>query len=242
MIRVTRLAEPAVLGEKKAEWQAKYDARRAKTPKARPESKQYAHPSVVETLAAMSHGKCFYCEGQGKLTVDHYIEVAERGDLAFRWDNLYLACDGCQTKIPNTSLPAADCVDPCDPATDPSDHLDFQAEYITFRTPRGEATIKKYRLKRDLLVSERRRMLREFDAELRRISETKGWRDMSSSERQALLRYGQSDSPFSLMFKALLSDLRISGPPDLRISGPPISEGRRGEVTDGGPTGRHAGE
>ncbi len=209
MIRVTRLAEPAVLAEKKTEWQSRYDARRAKIPTARPESKQYAHPRIVETLESMSHRKCFYCESQGKLTVDHHIEVAERGDLAFRWDNLYLACDGCQKKIPNTSLPVTDCVDPCDPATDPSDHLEFDAEYVTFRTPRGEATIKKYRLERGPLVSERRRMLREFDADLRRISETKGWRDMTPSERQHLLGYARSDSPFSSMFSALLADLHI---------------------------------
>ena len=112
------------------------------------------------------HGKCFYCEGEGKMTVDHYIEVAERGDLAFAWINLYLACEGCQAKVPNTSIPVTDCVDPCDPATNPADHLKFEDEYITFLTPRGEQTIKKYRLKRDPLVSERRRMLQRFNADL----------------------------------------------------------------------------
>jgi DNA repair ATPase RecN len=49
--------------EKKAEWQASYEARRAANPKARPESKQYAHQQIVGTLEAMSHKKCFYCEG-----------------------------------------------------------------------------------------------------------------------------------------------------------------------------------
>jgi hypothetical protein len=210
MIHVRRLGEPAIFTEKKAEWQAKYDERRAANPKARPEQKQYAHRQVVETLEVMSHRKCFYCEGEGKMTVDHYIEVAERGDLAFTWENLYLACDGCQAKVPNTSIPVIDCVDPCDPATDPADHLKFEAEFISFRTPRGEQTIKKYRLKRELLVSERRRMLQRFNAELIKIGETGGWRTMSPVNRQRLVRYRRQDSPFSLMFGAYLDELQIA--------------------------------
>jgi hypothetical protein len=204
VIHVRRLGEPAILAEKKAEWQASYDARRTASPKARPESKQYAHQQIVGTLEAMSHKKCFYCEGDGKMTVDHHIEVAERSDLAFTWENLYLACDGCQSKIPNRSIPVTACVDPCDPATNPADHLRFDAEYISSRTDRGEETIKKYRLKRDPLVSDRRRMLRLFYEELTKISETKGWRTMSSEERQRFLRYRRPDGAFSLMFAALL--------------------------------------
>jgi hypothetical protein len=210
VIGVTRLGEPAILVEKKTEWQAKYAVRRAASPKARPEQKQYAHRQIVETLEAMSHRKCFYCESDGKMTVDHYIEVAERGDLAFTWENLYLACEGCQAKLPNTSIPVAECIDPCDPATNPADHLRFDAEYITFVTPRGEKTIKKYRLKREMLVSERRRMLRLFDAELRDIGKTIPWPSMGAADRRRLLRYSQPDSPFSLMFNAYLDKLEIT--------------------------------
>ena len=210
MIHVRRLGEPAMLTKKKAEWQAKYDQRRAANPKLRPEHNTYAHDEVVETLEAMSHRKCFYCESEGNLTVDHYVDVAERGDLAFTWENLYLACDGCQRKVPNRSIPVTDCVDPCDPATNPADHLKFEAEIISFRTPRGEETIKKYRLKRAQLDSERRRMLQRFNDDLIEISETHGWRAMSPAERQRLLRYRQPDSPFSLMFAAYLDRLKIA--------------------------------
>ena len=126
MIPVKRLGQPGILAQKKVEWQAKYDLRRAANPKERPASKQYAHPDVVATLESMSHRKCFYCEGEGKMTVDHYVEVAERGDLAFTWKNLYLACDGCQNKVPNKSIPVTNCVDPCDLATDPAGTVTFQ--------------------------------------------------------------------------------------------------------------------
>jgi hypothetical protein len=204
MIRVKRLDEPSILAEKKAEWQARYEAKAVASPGARPESKQYAHPQIVDTLHAMSHGKCFYCEAPGKMTVDHYIEVAERRDLAFHWENLYLACDGCQAKLPNTSIPAAACVDPCDGATDPAEHLAFDAELISWRTPEGEQTIKKYRLKRLRLESERRRRLQEFNTELLEILKTKAMRELSAVELLRLRRYGRADAPFSLMLSAYL--------------------------------------
>ena len=205
MIPLRRLSEPAVLAEKRDEWQAKYDERRSANPKVRPESKQYAHRQVVETLEAMSHGKCFYCEGQGTLEVDHYIEVAERGDLVFAWENLYLACKDCQRKMPNASISVTDCVDPCDPAIDPAEHLQFDAEFISFRTLRGELTIKKYCLKRKLLESDRRRMLQRFNTDLLEIGKTKPWPTMDAAERERLIHYGRADGVFSLMFRAYLS-------------------------------------
>ncbi|MFT3769238.1 MAG: HNH endonuclease [Minicystis sp.] len=195
-----RLGEPRILAEKKAEWQKSYDEKRAANP--RPESKQYAHKEIVDTLKTMSHGKCFYCEGDGPMTVDHYIEVAERGDLAFTWENLYLACKHCQKKVRNSSIPVTDCVDPCDPATDPADHLKFEAEIISWRTPRGEQTVKKYRLK--LLDNDRIRLLRQFDQELKDIGRTKPWPQMSAAEREQLRRYAKDDMPFSAMFRAYL--------------------------------------
>lgn len=196
-----RLGEPRVLAERRARWQATYDQKRARTPGARPESRQYAHPDVVDTLKAMSHGKCFYCEGLGT-SVDHHVEIAERGDLAFTWTNLYLACDHCQKKVPNTSIPVGACVDPCDADTDPADHLEFVGELISHRTPKGEETIKKYRLKQ--LDNERRRHLQRFTEELIEIGKTKPWPEMSAVERERLRRYAREDAPFSMMFRAFL--------------------------------------
>ena len=106
--------------------------------------------------------------------------------------------------MPNTSIPASECADPCDDAQDPAEHLAFDMEFVSWRTPRGEQTIKKYRLKRDLLESERRRRLREFDRELVEIGRTKPWPQMNAAERERLLRYGQADAPFSQMLSAYL--------------------------------------
>jgi hypothetical protein len=202
VIRVERLAEPEVLAEKKAEWLAAYVAKLASKPRARPESKQYAHKSIVETLTTMSHGKCFYCEAPGARTVDHHIEVVEHPDLAFTWDNLYLACDYCQNKEPNRSIPVVACVDPCDRAADPADHLEFKAEIISYRTERGSQTIKKYRLKRPLLDLARARELRRFLEEA--VAIAKPWPSMTAAEQERLLSFAREDAPFSLMFRSYL--------------------------------------
>ena len=80
MIPIAREAEPEILREKNAEWLTKFVASGNK----RPPSKQYAHAQVVTTLHAMSHGKCFYCESKGPLSVDHYIECVSTGATTFR--------------------------------------------------------------------------------------------------------------------------------------------------------------
>ncbi len=209
MSALRRLPAPEVLAEKAVDWQRAYDAQLASRPGTRPPSGKYANPDIVATLRAMIHEKCFYREGEGPFSVDHYLELAERRDLAFSWENLYLSCAGCQGKQPNTAIPAASCVDPCDQATAPSEHLAFNKEMVTFASPRGAQTIRKYGLNRPLLVSERRRLLQRFADDLFGMTETKGRRELTADEQAKLVRYGQSDGFFSLMFQRHLRDLGL---------------------------------
>jgi hypothetical protein len=151
----------------------------------------------------MSHNKCFYCENEGT-SVDHYTEVAERGDLVFTWENLYLSCDDCQNKIPNTSIPVTDCVDPCRIEDPPEDHLMFESEYVRYRTPKGEQTVKKYKLNRELLVSQRRKMLQTISETILSMCKSKGTDDFNASERAKLRQFAQSDHLFSMLCTAYL--------------------------------------
>lgn len=213
MIPIQRLDEPEVLRKNKARWCAAFLERRAKSPEQKPSSSQYAHAQVVSTLEAMSHHKCFYCEQKTKETtceVDHHVEVAERPDLAFEWTNLYLSCPVCNSrKQPNRSIPIADCLDPCDPAVDPSAHLDFDDELIRARagSSRGLATIKKYKLDRDDLDLKRARQLKLLlkaiiEIKARMIAE--GRKTMTERELELLRSFAQPDFPFSLMFSVYL--------------------------------------
>jgi hypothetical protein len=204
VIRVDRLGEPHILQEKKATWTADFVA----NTKARPDTSKYRHREIVDTLRSMSHDKCFYCEvREGRLTVDHHIEVGERRDLAFEWTNLYLACDKCQSKGPNRSIPVADCVDPCDAAITPEDHVSFVDERAKHRSARGEKTIKKYRLNHPERLLQRRGQLVLFMHVLDRIRQAQiadDGRAMTSGELDELRRFSDPAEPFSLMFSHLL--------------------------------------
>ena len=209
MIRVAREPEPAILAQKKADWLQKFLARKKEKPAERPPSAQYAHKTIVGTLRAMSHAKCFYCETKGTLEVDHYIEVAEDPTLAFEWHNLYLSCKPCNSKATNQAIPAADCVDPCDSSCDPGEHLEFVGEELRYRTERGNATIRKYRLADG--VGERRRVLQTIANMILALTKTKGRDALGVDERARLWRtFAHDDAEFALMARAYLRALDLS--------------------------------
>jgi uncharacterized protein (TIGR02646 family) len=157
VISITRLPEPARLTENKEKWLAAYLERRQNKPGLRPNSRQYGHAEIRSVLEAMSFNKCFYCERKLDETgsqVDHYIEVAENPALAFHWRNLYLSCPDCnRKKLPNTTIPVSDCLDPCDPSENPMEHLTFDREIIRPKigSLKGSQTVQKYRLDRENL-------------------------------------------------------------------------------------------
>jgi hypothetical protein len=194
-----RESEPEILRKKKAPWLTNFLG----SGKKRPEAKQYAHAQVVTALRAMSHGKCFYCESKGPLTVDHYIEVSENKTLAFEWSNLYLACAPCQRKATNLAIPASTCVDPCDANVTPEEHLEFFDEEVSYKTERGKQTIQKYRLAAG--VSERRRVLRNIDKEIRALTKRKGWQQLDEEEKTRLWRrFAHDTAEYAMMARAYL--------------------------------------
>jgi hypothetical protein len=157
MIHVQRLPEPEILKNKKDEWTKAFLGKRAKNLSHRPSSSQYAHQKIRDTLGAMSFHKCFYCEckvGVGKdgnPEVDHHIEVSEKPESAFEWNNLYLSCQDCNRgKLEHSQIPVSECLDPCDLAENPADHLTFDDEFIRSNAGsfKGMKTIQKYKLDR----------------------------------------------------------------------------------------------
>lgn len=218
MIRLARFAaEPRVLAEKKAEWLAAYKLVLVKDPRKRPPSSQYAHKEVVDAPERMSFHKCFYCEQSTKESsreIDHFIEVAEDPDGAFVWTNLYLACTKCNDKLPNRTVPVADCLDPCDPAMDSRAHLTFEREAIRPRSgsARGRETIRKYKLDRADLDLKRSRMLHlltETVIGIGRKMNSDGRQVMTHDEKEVLQSFRQPEHPFSLMFIVYLEHLSL---------------------------------
>ena len=213
MIQLRRLPCPGILERKYETWTEKYLARREEDPGKRPESRQYAHPEIKDTLAAMSSGKCFYCEsklGEDEYEVDHHIEIAEDPGRAFDWNNLYLACNGCQNKLPGKTIAVVECLDPCNLEVAPADHLGFEDEVIVPKnaSPQGRRTIAKYKLGRGDLELKRIRQLKRFHArldEIRRSQIADGGRRLTADERARLRRFAAPEHSYSLMFQCYLT-------------------------------------
>jgi hypothetical protein len=147
--------------------------------------------------------------------VEHYIEVAEKPELVFTWENLYLSCSECNGgKLPNTTIPVSDCLDPCDPSNDPADHLKFDDEQIISKanSQRGQRTIQKYRLNRDDLDHRRLKQLKQFYKLLDVVRQNQireGRQTLTNQEKEALSIFKQPEHAFSLMFSIYLANLGL---------------------------------
>ena len=213
MRHIERLPKPAILDERSERWRDAF----VNSERGRPDNSKYAHPQVRESLNAMSFRKCFYCERKlgNAQEIDHFIEVAERRDLAYEWDNLYLACDNCNDKTPNRSIPVTEVFDPCRHSdTEIQQHLTFEEKVIRARNDSGlgRKTIQKYKLDTVQQDYVRSQAIKRFQQLLIQIQQNmiREKRSMSEREKEALLSFRQRDRSFSLMFTVLLERHQIT--------------------------------
>lgn len=206
---IKRFEKPEILQKKEKEWTEAFLA----SDKTRPDNSKYAHKDIVKILKSMSFHKCFYCETSIKGTykeIDHYIEVAERKDLAYNWENLYLACSNCNDKIPNKSISVTDTLNPClHTDTEIEACLSFENETIRAinNTQLGLKTIQKFHLDTESLDALRSKQLHYFKDILIEIKENQikeNRKKLTDKEIESLKTFAQEDSSFSLMFKILL--------------------------------------
>jgi HNH endonuclease len=210
-----RLPKPAILEQKEMEWVAAF---LASTEKKRPDNSKYGHKSIREQLNSMSFHKCFYCECKLKgvpSEIDHYVEVAERRDLAFAWENLFMACTNCNNKIANRIISILDALNPSwHTDAEIEQHLMFHDESITAKngSTLGLKTIQKFRLDSDLLDRQRSRQLHLFKDVMIAIIQNQiktGRSTMTNAEIESLRHFAQADQSFSLLFRLLLEKYNI---------------------------------
>jgi hypothetical protein len=211
---VKRLPTPQILAQRGAQWTQDFLG----STKSRPDGSKYAHAQIRSTLDSMSFHKCFYCEQKLKgrpKEIDHHIEVSERRDLAYDWDNLYLACDNCNNKLDNLSIPISQALNPCkDSDADIEIHITFEKDVIRPKngSAKGLITIQKYKLDTELLDYVRSRQIQKFTDLLLAIYRQQiqeGGRQMTQAEKQSLKCFADPDASFSLMFRILLQELGI---------------------------------
>lgn len=176
----------------------------------RPDSNKYAHPKIKDVLWSASYGKCFYCEcslcGNSK-EVDHFIEVAERKDLAFDWNNLNLSCDLCNNKRPNKDIPVDKVLDPCkDSDEEIQNCITFNGEYIreVNNSDKGRQTIKKYQLDSELQNHRRLKHLGKLMKEIISLLNCKS--TMTEEDKEKLRSWTYPTAPYSYMVEVYLKD------------------------------------
>jgi hypothetical protein len=209
MRHLERLPKPNILSQKEKEWTEKFIA----SGNTRPDNSKYGHKDIITDLNTISYYKCFYSEQKLKgipKEIDHHIEVSERNDLAYDWDNLYLSSTECNNKLPNKVISVSDVLNPFNNSDEEFEsYFVFENECITARNGSELAfnTIRKYRLDSPLLDSLRSAILHQFKDVLEAIRKnqiSENGRAMNEIEIEALRRFAQPDHSFSLMFRLLL--------------------------------------
>jgi 5-methylcytosine-specific restriction endonuclease McrA len=115
MIHLVRLSIPDILNRKKVQWTDKLLEKRLTQPNARPDHNKYGHDEIKNKLFAISSYKCYYSEEKLKgeyREIDHHIEIDEKPENAYEWENLYLASANCNDKLPNKDININDVLDP----------------------------------------------------------------------------------------------------------------------------------
>jgi len=157
----------------------------------------YAASDVRSALRVMHHGKCAFCESiLPQITAGNVEHFRPKGEvqqddtsppltpgyywLAYDWENLFLACEWCNSRAKKTLFPLEDPAKRArdhnttlseetplllNPALDrPEEHLEFEEELVRAQneSPRGAASIEVYRLNDRGLTEERKKKLDLF--------------------------------------------------------------------------------
>lgn len=207
MRHIDKGGEPEYLTEHKDKWLKTF----IESGKTRPDSKKYAHPKIVDALWNVSNGKCFYCEsslGDKSKEVDHFIEVAERKDLAYDWNNLNLSCDQCNNKRPNKDIPVEKVLDPCKDSDEEIQNcitFDCNVMHEVNNSEKGRQTIKKYNLNSREQLYRRSEYLSQF-AKLIISLNCNGVNSLTDNQKELIRSLSYPTRPYSYMMEVFLKD------------------------------------
>lgn len=195
----------------------------------------YGTQKVRNTLKALQHAKCCYCEQKTSPgRIDHFrpkgaVRQVKGGDklhpgyywLAYRWDNLVLACETCNLKksdyfpLEEPGKRARNHLDPLTSElplllnpyaeTDLSEHLTFVGPACEPKTKRGRETVTVLELNRLELQETRQSVLSQL-ALLCVVVRDPGLSDVVRRKaRREIESFGRPEAHYSAMARAYLS-------------------------------------
>lgn len=103
MIKLTKANEPIVLRDNRESWeQVIRDHAASGTKASDAELGRYNHADIKDALLGETSGKCAYCESKFRHVtygdIEHIIPKKLGVEHRFRWENLTIGCDVCNTK------------------------------------------------------------------------------------------------------------------------------------------------
>lgn len=161
MIKLSKVEEPQILKDRGADWlKVLSDKLKNGLEPTATEKRRYAHKDIKTALLQETHGKCAYCESYfahiAYGDVEHIIAKSSDLEETFKWGNLTLACDICNTNKSNSDF----IVDPY--TEDPVELFQFIGPMI-FATPSNDKAVnteKKLLLNRKELIERRSERLK----------------------------------------------------------------------------------
>ena len=126
MIRLEKGVEPEILARKSSQWTSLIVKKiEAGEPPTKSERSRYNHPEIKRALIAETHGKCAYCESKLRHIsygdIEHVVPKSDDPSKWFRWSNLTLACDVCNTNKGDAFIDGESFLDPY--GVDPEEHF-----------------------------------------------------------------------------------------------------------------------
>lgn len=214
MRHLQRQEEPEHLRKNKEAWLRRFLENRAEKPNCRPPASQYAHPNIRRVLMSISNTKCYYCEALLKdmpRDVEHLIEINHDPSKAFDWDNLYLSCKNCNTKMKEGEMSKDEVLNPFTHTDiEIGEALKFDGEEIlpANNSEIGDKTIKKFRLNSEIQDNLRRKHLLFLHRRLLDIKEAmieRGDKVMSPEEKESLRDLMSEYKPYTLLTKSFFA-------------------------------------
>jgi HNH endonuclease len=145
MIRLSKIAAPAVLVANAAKWTSDLLAEiKAGGDKVELRKAKYRTPGIKDALKEETHRKCAYCESKPLHVthgdIEHIVPKSEAPERTFDWQNLTLACDVCNTnKASKLGI-----LDPYD--CNPEEEFEFFGPMIFHRVGRTAAELTRIEL------------------------------------------------------------------------------------------------
>ena len=210
MIKINRIAKPAILNKQEALWLIAI--KNAKNKKELDKAvNRYQHNKIKEALTRMFCGKCAFCES--------YIENVDYGDIehfkpkskfpleAVVWNNLLLSCKKCNGAGQKgdawpTDAEGGPLVNPCD--EEPNDFFSFEFDQETNislvipKNIRGQTAEKIYGLNKLTLVKDRNNKIKMLIALAR-------YYHSDENAKQLLDEAAKDDNEYSAFAKMILT-------------------------------------